>query len=390
MLRSKLILLSLLFLVACNSLDARDSWTGVNRIIAIGDVHGDYEQLISVLEMSGVIDEKGRWAAGKTHLVQAGDIPDRGPDTAKIIRFFMKLEKQATKKGGYAHLLIGNHEAMNMIGDLRYVHAGEYSALTGKRSQRLRNAYYDRTINWLKKNSLPEQLPVFDEAYREKFDKRFPLGYVEHRQIWDKSGEFGKWVKDHNAVIRINDILFVHGGIGPSYVEESIRNLNKQVSKILSGPVIEGSIVEHTDGPLWYRGLANNDEESENLHLEALLALHQVNRIVIAHSVTEGAIKPRFDGRVILIDTGMAAHYGSHKAALVIEEGIYSVIHRGETMKLPLMGDDKLISYLESVMALEPDQAGLQKLINSLRNPQPVPAPSNLPDLIKQEQGASS
>jgi hypothetical protein len=387
---TKLVFLSLLFLIASSSLDARDSWTGVSRIVAIGDVHGDYEQLISVLEMSGIIDKKGRWSAGKTHLVQAGDIPDRGPDTAKIIRFFMKLEKQAAKKGGYAHLLIGNHEAMNMIGDLRYVHEGEYSALTSKRSQKLRNAYYDRTVKWLRKNSLPEQMPVFDQAYREKFDKRFPLGYVEHRQIWDRSGEFGKWVKDHNAVIRINDVLFVHGGIGPTFVEESIQKLNRQVSGTLSGPVTDGSIVEHSDGPLWYRGLANNDEESERPHLEALLALHQVNRIVIAHSVTEGAIKPRFDGQVILIDTGMAAHYGSHKAALVIEEGSYSVIHRGVSMPLPLEGGDELINYFETVMELESDQARLQNLIDSLKNPQPVATPPALPGVKKQEQDVSS
>jgi hypothetical protein len=335
-----------------------DSWRDIKRIVAVGDIHGDYDQMFSVLQMSGIIDAKGRWKAGRTHLVQTGDIPDRGPDTARIIRFFKKLEKQAKRKKGFVHLLIGNHEAMNMIGDLRYVHPGEYGVLTSSRSARLRDEYYKASIEWMQKTLLPEALPVFDEAYREKWDTRFPLGFVEHRRIWDKHGEFGKWVLDHNSIIKINDVLFVHGGIGPAYADRQIGELNREIVDTLSLPVVPGSIVENVESPLWYRGLARNNTEAEQAHLDNLLRHFDVNRVVIAHTVTEGAIKPRFDGKVIMIDTGMAAHYGSHKASLVIDGGDYSVYHRDTQFDLPF-GGDELIGYLENAMALEPDKRRL-------------------------------
>jgi hypothetical protein len=359
--------LMLLALLIC-PIESRceDSWRDIKRIVAVGDIHGDYDQMFSVLRMSGIIDAKGRWKAGRTHLVQTGDIPDRGPDTARIIRFFKKLEKQAKRKKGFVHLLIGNHEAMNMIGDLRYVHPGEYAVLTSSRSTRLRDEYYKATIEWMQKTLLPEALPVFDEAYREKWDTRFPLGFVEHRRIWDKHGEFGKWVLDHNSIIKINDVLFVHGGIGPAYADRQIGELNREIVDTLSRPVVPDSIVENVESPLWYRGLARNNTEAEQAHLDNLLRHFDVNRVVIAHTVTEGAIKPRFDGKVIMIDTGMAAHYGSHKASLVIDGGDYSVYHRDTQFDLPF-GGDELIGYLEKAMALEPDKRRLEALVKQLK-----------------------
>ena len=68
------------------------------------------------------------WSGGATHLVQLGDVPDRAPDTRKILDLLMRLEPQARRAGGYVHALIGNHEAMNVYGDLRYVSEGEIAA----------------------------------------------------------------------------------------------------------------------------------------------------------------------------------------------------------------------------------------------------------------------
>ena len=100
-------------------------WSGVERVVAIGDLHGDYGQYINVMQSAGLIDKGGKWSGGKTHLVQTGDITDRGDDSRKIIDHLVKLKKQAKKKGGYVHLLIGNHETMNVVGDLRYVNPGD-------------------------------------------------------------------------------------------------------------------------------------------------------------------------------------------------------------------------------------------------------------------------
>ena len=363
-------ILRCVFLIICVaasiSLHAKDSWDAVERIVAIGDIHGDYGQMLNVLKMTGVIDSKRRWVGGATHLVQTGDIPDRGPDTAKIIRFLMKLEKQARRRGGYVHLLVGNHEAMNVMGDLRYVHPGEYSALRTPKSRQLRDAYYEASLEWMNKNIAEEDLPVLDEAHRQQWETRYPLGYVEHRRIWSPQGEFGRWITKHNTVIRINDILFVHGGLGPAYSQQELSELNDAVDTALVQPRTQESILESDDSPLWYRGLANNAEEFERPHLEHLLERFAVNHIVMAHTVTEGAIKPRFDGRVILIDVGMSAYYGSHMAALIVEHGKFSVEHRGVHMPLPFSGD-ALISYLERAMALETQKAALQALIEKLQ-----------------------
>jgi hypothetical protein len=102
--------------------------TDVPRIIAVGDLHGDYEQFTSVLSSAGLIDGNGDWTGGKAHLVQTGDVVDRGPDSRSIMDLLMRLEKQAAAAGGGVHALLGNHEAMNVYGDLRYVSPGEFAS----------------------------------------------------------------------------------------------------------------------------------------------------------------------------------------------------------------------------------------------------------------------
>ena len=84
-------------------------WEGVDRIVAIGDLHGDYDSYLSVLQSAGIVDEQAHWIAGQTHLVQTGDIPDRGPDTRRIITHMAGLAREAQKRGGRVHNLMGNH-----------------------------------------------------------------------------------------------------------------------------------------------------------------------------------------------------------------------------------------------------------------------------------------
>ena len=142
-------------------------WTGVERIVAIGDLHGDYAQYINVMRSAGLLDKNEKWIGGNTHLVQTGDIPDRGDDTRKIIDHIVKLGKQAKRKGGYVHLLIGNHEAMNVTGDLRYVTAGEFQAFTTRNSPRLQNMQWERQLEWMRTNMLTvEELDLV--AYRQE------------------------------------------------------------------------------------------------------------------------------------------------------------------------------------------------------------------------------
>jgi len=355
---------------------AKDSWKRVDRIIAIGDLHGDYEQYQAVLRMTRLIDESGKWIGGRTHLVQNGDIPDRGADSLKIIRHLQTLEKAARKSKGYVHLLIGNHEAMNIYGDLRYVHAGEYEVLIDQESPRRQADYYQRFIKYMA-SSGSETLA--DDAFREQWMISYPLGYVEHRILWHPGGEVAEWVRKHNSVIKINHTLFVHGGINPHLPLQSIRQINKIARRELSqSPLPDGTLIESADGPLWYRGLAKNPEATELTAMLAMLEFYDAGQIVMGHSPTRGIINPRFDAKAIVVDVGLAAHYGSGMAALLIENGKFFAIHRGR--KIPLPADDsELVNYFKKIVPLEPDPVYLERIIEqleSLKRQLPVPSSS--------------
>jgi len=114
-----ILILAVFILVSLAHLYAADTqcvWTCVERIVAVGDLHGDYKAFTKILKGTGLIDGELHWIGGKTHLVQIGDVMDRGPDAKKIFDLMMKLEKEAEKAGGKLHMLIGNHEEMNITG----------------------------------------------------------------------------------------------------------------------------------------------------------------------------------------------------------------------------------------------------------------------------------
>ena len=346
---------------------AKDQWDGVSKVVAVGDVHGDFDQFVAVLRSAGLIDERNHWTGGDTHLVQTGDVPDRGPDTRKIMDLLMDLEREAAKAKGYVHALIGNHESMNMFGDLRYVDPGEYASFADDKSAERREQEYERHRKELEGNPPAAGLPEFNDAYREQWFADRPLGYFEHREAFAAGGKYGKWILGHNAVIRINDTLFLHGGIGPKYVTESIKGLNRAIeSELRDFSKLPGGVNVDPEGPLWYRGLAQSPEADEEQHLEAALKAYGVKRIVIGHTVSPGTIWPRFGGRVVMIDVGMAANYGGRMACLVIEDGVPYTLHRGHKIKFPSDSAGDFLRYVEEAAALDPAPSPLTSAIQEL------------------------
>ena len=177
-LHALIIKLSLCCLLVCSSFlyaaeSIQNEWDDVEKLVIIGDIHGDYDSYISVLREAGVINRRGNWIGDDTHLVQVGDVPDRGPDTLKIIEHLQKLETQAKRNDGMVHVLIGNHEYMNVVSDLRYVHPGEYKAMTSRNSSRFRDAYYQQVVASLLNLEEP---PVIDDAFKDKWYEDIPLG----------------------------------------------------------------------------------------------------------------------------------------------------------------------------------------------------------------------
>ena len=133
-------LLLLLALLVASPLAAQPA---PQRIVAVGDLHGDYSAWIDIARDAQLIDSANRWVGGRTVLVQTGDITDRGPDSLKIIRHLQKLDGEAKAAGGRIIVLLGNHEAMQVTGDFRYVTAGEYAAFADRQSKARREAAFD-------------------------------------------------------------------------------------------------------------------------------------------------------------------------------------------------------------------------------------------------------
>ena len=383
----KILILTLLLYANFAFADARQidefQWEGVERIVAIGDLHGDYGNYIATLKAAGLIDKKGKWSGGNTHLVQTGDIPDRGPDTGKIIKHITKLGKQAQKKGGRVHNLIGNHEAMNVYGDLRYVHDGEFEAFKTRNSATLRDRVFEVNMQNLMASD-PEAVAALPENFRDEWNLKHPLGWVEHRQAWDPAwnpeGEYAIWVLDKKVVVRVNDNLFLHGGISGFYCQNSLDSMTEQViGKLRSYDPRNAGILDDEFGPLWYRGLSGVEPVALDETVDAILARHKASHIVVGHTPTSGVIWPRYDGKVVMIDTGIARAYGGYVAYLEITpEGLFAGYPNG---KLPLPATDAdTIAYLEKVITMNPDNPFLQERMEQLMHPV-------VPELLEAEAG---
>jgi hypothetical protein len=342
---------------------AEDVFDAPPRLVAVGDVHGDYGQLVRVLQSAGLVDDKLAWAGGRAHLVQTGDRVDRGPDSRKVMDLVMRLEKEAKKAGGMVHPLTGNHEAMNVLGDLRYVSAREFAAFETPDSMPRREELWKR---W-RREQVRKGEGAADED-RAQFDKEHPLGFVEHRQAFSPSGVYGGWIARQNAVVRIGDTLFLHGGISPKYADFSLSDLNERVRQELREADPDTALlVRDPEGPLWFRGLAQGEEAPLAAHLDAVLKKHGCKRMVVGHTPTEGLlVMPRYGGRVVAIDVGLSAVYGGPPAALVLEEGRAFALHRGRRLPLPEGEGESLLDYVRAVTALEPDPARMQGLLGRL------------------------
>jgi len=263
--------------------DPRDSFGCVERIVAVGDVHGDYEQFVKVLQVAKVINSKLDWIGGRTHLVQAGDVLDRAPDSRKAMDLLAKLEKQAAKAGGAVHALIGNHEAMVLLGAWGYVHPGEIKSFGGQES---------------------------------------------FRKAMSRDGWYGRWIRSHNAVVRIDNILFCHAGITPRFADLTLREINRAVRRELWAGDGDG-IAMSSAGPLWNRTLALAREDELARMLDVVLKAQAAERMVIAHTVDRSGVVARAGGRLIRIDVGMSRYYDGPAACLLIENGAFYEVRAG-------------------------------------------------------------
>jgi len=305
-------------------------WTGVERIVAVGDLHGDYAHFVRILRGTKLVDSDLQWTGGKKHLVQMGDVMDRGDDARDIFNLIRRLEKEAKAAGGMVHQLIGNHEELNIAG-LSLNYYGDYVT-------------YKQFIDFL---------PVkFREDEEEKF-KQKSRGDGDIETFWNNlmkdpnSDAFkvpsqryyenfnmlvGKWLAGQNVVIKINDTVFVHGGLNPEYASmglEAINNLYRsEFQKVFKREDFRrGGIIFNPESPLWNRVLAEVSGPNYEAEVDKILALLNAKRMVVAHTPTiprsidtiKTDIK-KFGGKVWISDTGISTVYHGYLTALIIDE----------------------------------------------------------------------
>ena len=347
-------------------------WKDVDRVVAFADVHGAYAEMVALLRGTGIIDGQDRWAAGRTHLVSLGDLLDRGADSRKAMDLLMRLQGEAESQGGRVHVVLGNHETMNILGDLRYVVPGEYASYAdlepaGERAE-LRQAWE----------------AAHGAGSAEEFDRNFPPGYFGHRAAFSADGRYGRWLLSLPVAIAIDDTLFMHAGPSKILSGMSLEDVNLRYRTALvdylglaarlgqaklmeasddyqarpqlakdrlaaaatAGATPDASLAEATqgfeaaagnaliseDGPNWYRGPALCNEAAEADTLLPLLKQFGVARLVVGHTPTQDfRVHARFDGRVIKLDTGMNhAAYKGRASALFLEPSGISVRYAGE------------------------------------------------------------
>src|SRR5262245_46720707 len=326
------ILASALLFVARPAADADKTsceWEGIERVVAIGDVHGAYDRFIQILKVAGLINDAMHWIGGSTHLVQLGDVLDRGDDSRKVLDLLRQLEREAQAAGGRVHALLGNHEAMRMIGDLRFVTAGEYTAFERADSESARNAYLNSTSSAVDRDQV----------------QKMPLGFLEMRVAFGRDGEYGRWLRQHPAMVKINGIVFVHGGISAAFAATGCdaindrlrRELTNDLDKTRAAPL--ASLAGRADGPLWYRGLAQ-EPDAFAPQLDDILTKLRARAIGIAHTLTTpGKVTARFGARGIEVDTGLNPAYvpDGRATALDIRSGEVTAIYvdRREPITMP-------------------------------------------------------
>jgi hypothetical protein len=387
-------------------------------LVAIGDVHGAYTSLISLLEGSGLVSPELEWIGDDAHLVMLGDILDRGPDSRAALDLIIRLQQEALASGGRVHMLLGNHELLNLIGDYRYVSDEEFMAFADEERSEDREAAFHRFAGTFSRST-------DDETKRKEFERTYPPGYFGLSRAFASDGEYGSWLLDQKILVVINDIAFVHAGLPISLLEvypdeinptamsqvrelvkarerllryemiypelsfktqlkmaglilQKVQAVNRSDPKLRRAAVAAERMVEmsqglvfRVDGPLWYRGTSLNVDVEEDQITSRVLNWISARAVVIGHTpVHTGRIATRLGGKVILADTGMLqSHYKGRASAVVLaSSGLFAFYPEEGLSPLPadlvgigdgsMLADAQLESLLRAAKVEEVEEVG--------------------------------
>lgn len=253
-------------------------WPQPDKLLAISDIEGEFDALRDLLLANKVIDKDYKWLFGKGHVVLCGDLFDRGKDVPATIWLLYKLEQEAKLNGGYFHIVLGNHDIMNLSGDLRYL--------------------------------------------QPKYKENAALLGIDYMELYNKETELGVWLRTKNLIEKIGENLCLHGGVSP---EINAAGLSLAEINALCRPFYDrGRKADLPDNELikmffsgktslfWFRGYFNEPVVDEKV-VDETLAKYQVKRIIVGHTITNHNIGFYYHGKVLGVDVDH--HEGKHEAA---------------------------------------------------------------------------
>lgn len=261
---------------------------GVDSLFVVGDVHGQFDRLVALLENAGLVDPGLRWTGGRSHLVLLGDLFDRGPDVTRTLWLLYRLEEEAEAAGGRVHVVLGNHEIMALSGDHRYVHPGEM----------LLSAYH----------GLP---------YHALFD---PGGSV-----------LGRWLAGKPALLKVDRVLLAHGGVSAAWLDHTVSSFDDSLAARFREGELEAPLFQGEESVLWHRGYVTGD--TPGAELDRVLEHFDADLHVVANTPVE-TIREGYGGRLVAVDLVEPA---TEMLLLVREgEGYRRYRHRREGPPEPL------------------------------------------------------
>jgi len=269
------------------------------KIAVFGDIHGQFKSMVAMLRYNKIIDDNNNWIWGDGQVVFTGDVFDRGDKVTECLWLLFKLEIQAKKLGGNVHLLLGNHEMMALLFDNRYV---------DKKYLHAAHAYQYHYSHFFGKHTI-----------------------------------LGKWLRARNTVIRINKLLFVHGGISPKLIEKrmSIRKINMGMRHHINNytQLEDTTMVDlflYSESPLWYRGYVSRTEKYPRISLkEVLETLDFYKAIVIIFGHTPVArVYPFYSFKLIAMDVPIGDPRYIDQALLIENQMYYRIFAHKEKERI--------------------------------------------------------
>ena len=299
-----------LYALPLHAVDNHISITTSKDIIAIGDIHGDLDNVLELLKRISVIDEKNHWIAKDTLLIQLGDQIDRSHQDKAVIDFFQNLKQVALQSSSDVLEILGNHEAYNAVLDFKSIQVADeflyFYQLPFKLPSRCQDFYETNTK------------PYFDIPYYQQLSQDgdpVPLGIRGRALAFCPGGEYAKIMASKYVSLIINRTLFVHAEITRKYSvlgRQGLGQINQETSHWLRDPTYISSLYKDIDqelfrdkeGPLKSRFFSRDFTEEKCSVLDEVLKDLEVDRMVVGHSVQPFGITSDCNGKIFRIDTG--------------------------------------------------------------------------------------